>query len=80
MYDDFLGSDNLHRCYRCDDVDTVDEICTFCKQELVAHHDHEMSWRKAWELEQDEEMRREIKKDEQWIYRRKESPGEIFSD
>jgi len=64
-----LEGDNLHICYRCNNVDTIDDICSFCKEELRAHHDYEIGWREAWEQEQVKKMHWEIEKDPQWIYR-----------
>lgn len=62
MYED-LGSDGLMTCLRCADQDalTSQEICFSCQRELEASHDHEMGWRKAYELELDDELRQQIK-------------------
>jgi len=70
MFEDFLGSDDLITCPRCEDQDAlVGEVCLGCKRELEAYHDHEMGWRKAWELEKDESLREQIKANPTAVYR-----------
>jgi hypothetical protein len=60
-YED-LGSDGLITCPRCGDRDAREgEICFGCQRELIDFHDHTMGWRKAYELEQDDELRQQIK-------------------
>ncbi|MBN1994466.1 MAG: hypothetical protein JW953_17340 [Anaerolineae bacterium] len=61
--DDIFDYD-LVNCPRCDGADArPGEVCFFCQRELEAHHDHEMGWRKAWELEKDDELRRNMQQD-----------------
>lgn len=69
MYED-LGSDNLITCPRCGDQDAlIGEICNGCKRELAEHHEYAIGWRKAWELEKDEELRDIIKANPDYVYR-----------
>lgn len=58
MYE-YLDSDGLITCLRCGDQDALasEGICFSCQRELIEHHEHEMGWRKAYELEQDNELR-----------------------
>ena len=51
--------DMLHRCYRCNEQNTLDDICHACKEELKRTYET-TSWRSAWELEKQAALRREI--------------------
>jgi ribosomal protein L37E len=51
-------SDDLITCRRCEDqdADVHDGICLSCQGELLDMHEHQISWRTAWELEKQEKL------------------------
>lgn len=57
-------SDDLITCRRCadQDADVHDGICFSCQRELLDMHEHQISWRAAWELEKQEHLAQEIRR------------------
>lgn len=60
--------DDLITCPRCKDQDTpLGTVCFGCRRELESHHDYQINWRTAWELEERETLRNNIQRNPSYV-------------